>query len=122
MTGNINLIDVCFLQIYLTVFASFYLQETDFKEWKLVVQEIVRFLKADTAFMNIRPLRYSHFVDPHPDSIPHLPPSIARRNLRLRDVILSSYHTNEVFLSRFFFLVFCTKEITNSEFFTYPII
>ncbi|XP_041000767.1 protein SCAI homolog [Juglans microcarpa x Juglans regia] len=71
-------------------------QETDFKEWRLVVQEIVRFLKADTAFMNIRPLRYSLFVDPHPDSIPHLPPSIARRNLRLRDAILSSYHTNEV--------------------------
>lgn len=71
-------------------------QETDFKEWKLVVQEIVKFLKADVAFMNIRPLRYSLLLDPHPDSLPHVLPSVARRNLRLRDVILSSYHHNEV--------------------------
>lgn len=70
-------------------------QESDFKEWKLVVQEIVRFLKADAAFMNIRPLRYSLLLDPHPDSF-HVSPSVARRNLRLRDVILSSYHNNEV--------------------------
>ncbi|KAM1350925.1 hypothetical protein PS1_004802 [Malus domestica] len=41
-------------------------QETHFKEWKLVIQEIVRFLKADTAFMNIRPLRYSIVLDCHP--------------------------------------------------------
>ncbi|KAB1221387.1 Protein SCAI [Morella rubra] len=71
-------------------------QETDFKEWKLVVQEIVRFLKADTAFMNIRPLRYSPLVDPHPDSLPPVLPSVGRRNLRLQDAILSSYHNNEV--------------------------
>ncbi|WCJ27710.1 hypothetical protein M5689_009436 [Euphorbia peplus] len=68
-------------------------QETDFKEWKLVVQEIIRFLKADTAFMNIRPLRYSFVLDPHPDSLPRV---ATRRNLRLRDAILSSYHHNEV--------------------------
>ncbi|KAL0008288.1 hypothetical protein SO802_009790 [Lithocarpus litseifolius] len=71
-------------------------QETDFKEWKLVVQEIVRLLKADTAFMNIRPLRYSLVLDPHPDSLSHVPPSVPLRNLRLRDAILSSYHHNEV--------------------------
>ncbi|KAJ9185666.1 hypothetical protein P3X46_005266 [Hevea brasiliensis] len=68
-------------------------QETDFKEWKLVIQEIIRFLKADTAFMNIRPLRYSLVLDPHPDSLPRI---ATRRNLRLRDAILSSYHHNEV--------------------------
>ncbi|OAY41825.1 protein SCAI [Manihot esculenta] len=68
-------------------------QETDFKEWKLVVQEIIRFLKADTAFMNIRPLRYSLVLDPHPESLPRI---ATRRNLRLRDAILSSYHHNEV--------------------------
>ncbi|CAK7341739.1 unnamed protein product [Dovyalis caffra] len=68
-------------------------QETDFKEWKLVVQEIIRFLKADTAFMNIRPLRYSLVLDLHPDSLPRV---ATRRSLKLRDAILSSYHHNEV--------------------------
>ncbi|KAJ8771317.1 hypothetical protein K2173_026494 [Erythroxylum novogranatense] len=68
-------------------------QETDFKEWKLVVQEIIRFLKADSAFMNIRPLRYSLVLDPHPDSLPHV---ATKRNLKLRDAILSTYHHNEV--------------------------
>lgn len=69
-------------------------QDTDFKEWKLVVQELLRFLKADTPFLNLRPLRYSIVLDqPHPDSqiLPH-----AKRNLRLRDAVLSSYHHNEV--------------------------
>ncbi|KAL5549668.1 hypothetical protein UlMin_004899 [Ulmus minor] len=71
-------------------------QETDFKEWKLVVQELVRFLKADTDFMNIRPLRYSVVLDPHPDSLPQASTSVGKRNLRLRDAVLSSYHPNEV--------------------------
>ncbi|KAI9186834.1 hypothetical protein LWI28_021433 [Acer negundo] len=71
-------------------------QETDFKEWKLVVQEIVRFLKADTAFMNIRPSRYSPVLDTHPDALVHVSTSVTKRNLRLRDAILSSYHQNEV--------------------------
>ncbi|KAF7825941.1 protein SCAI [Senna tora] len=71
-------------------------QESDFKEWKLVVQEIVRFLKADTAFMNIRPLRYSVVLDPHPDTLQHVSPSITKRNLKLQDALLSSFHHNEV--------------------------
>lgn len=71
-------------------------QDTDFKEWKLVVQEINRFLKADTAFMNTRPLRYSLALDPNTDSLPRVAASITNRNLRLRDAILSSYHHNEV--------------------------
>ncbi|XP_050385337.1 uncharacterized protein LOC126801897 [Argentina anserina] len=71
-------------------------QETDFKEWKLVIQEIVRFLKADTAFINIKPLRYSIVLECHPDSLPHVSTLVARRSLRLRDAILSSYHHNEV--------------------------
>ncbi|KAM5550958.1 hypothetical protein ABKV19_027352 [Rosa sericea] len=71
-------------------------QETDFKEWKLVIQEIVRFLKADTAFMNIRPLRYSIVLECHPDSLPPVSTLVVRRSLRLRDAILSSYHHNEV--------------------------
>lgn len=71
-------------------------QDTDFREWKLVVKEIGRFLKADTTFMNIRPLRYSLVLDPHPDALPNVAAPTARRNLRLRDAILSSYHHNEV--------------------------
>ncbi|CAH8259186.1 unnamed protein product [Arabidopsis lyrata] len=67
-------------------------QETDFKEWKVVAQEIVRFLKSDTAFMNIRPLRYSLVLDPNLDAgTPR-----ASRSLRLTDAILSSYYYNEV--------------------------
>ncbi|KAK4416132.1 protein SCAI [Sesamum alatum] len=69
-------------------------QETDFKEWKLVIQEIVKFLKADTAFMNIRPLRYSVVLELHPDCLPHV--MDAKRKLRLRDALLCSYHPNEV--------------------------
>ncbi|XP_052170231.1 uncharacterized protein LOC127786690 isoform X2 [Diospyros lotus] len=69
-------------------------QETDFKEWKLVVQEIVKFLKVDTAFMNIRPLRYSLVLDLHPDFLPQV--AAAKRNLRLRDAMLTSYYPSEV--------------------------
>lgn len=69
-------------------------QDTDFKEWKLVIQEITKFLKVDTAFMNIRPLRYSLTLDLHPD---HLPPvASVKRKLKLGDAILCSYHPNEV--------------------------
>lgn len=59
-----------------------------------MVQEIVKFLKADTAFMNIRPLRYSVVLDLHPDSLP-----VAlggKRRLKLKDALLCSYHPNEV--------------------------
>ncbi|TMW87526.1 hypothetical protein EJD97_019827 [Solanum chilense] len=69
-------------------------QETDFKEWKLVVQEIVKFRKAYPAFMNIRPLRYSVVLDLHPDCLPQVVE--AKRKLRLRDALLCSYHPNEV--------------------------
>ncbi|KAL1546570.1 protein SCAI isoform X1 [Salvia divinorum] len=69
-------------------------QETDFKEWKIVIQEIMKFLKADTAFMNLRPLRYSVVLDLHPDCLPHV--TDVKRKLRLRDALLCSYHPNEV--------------------------
>ncbi|XP_057531519.1 uncharacterized protein LOC130809748 isoform X3 [Amaranthus tricolor] len=71
-------------------------QEVNFREWKLVVQEIVKFLKADTNFLNIRPLRYSLVLDPHPDTLPHVVSQNPKRNLKLRDAVLSSYHPNEV--------------------------
>ncbi|KAL5063294.1 hypothetical protein RYX36_025031 [Vicia faba] len=70
-------------------------QDSDFKEWKVVV-EIGRFLKADTAFMNVRPLRYSLVLDSHPDNLPHVPVAVVKRNLKLRDAVLSSFHHNEV--------------------------
>ncbi|GAB2270674.1 hypothetical protein Dimus_005546 [Dionaea muscipula] len=71
-------------------------QEANFKEWKAVLQEIVKFQKVDSAFMNIRPLRYSLVLDAHPDSIPLLSASNSKKNLRLQDGILCSYHPNEV--------------------------
>ncbi|KAM2547263.1 hypothetical protein PS2_018928 [Malus domestica] len=46
--------------------------------------------------MNIKPLRYSIVLDCHPDSLPHVSTAVAKRSLRLRDAILSSYHHNEV--------------------------
>ncbi|KAL7593441.1 hypothetical protein Lser_V15G31854 [Lactuca serriola] len=69
-------------------------QDTDFIEWKLVIQEITKFLKVDTALMNTRPLRYSLTLDVEPNSLPPVPNVI--RNLKLRDAILCSYHPNEV--------------------------
>eukprot|EP01018_Ginkgo_biloba_P034787 Gb_34688 [translate_table: standard] len=72
------------------------LVETDAKEWKRVVQEIVRFMKADTAFQNTRPLRYSVRLDPHPNSLPRVTSLEGRRALRLRDAVLTSYHHNEI--------------------------
>lgn len=67
---------------------------TDFKEWKLVIQELLRFLKADTGFLNLRPLRFSVVLDQFQSDSQNLPH--AKRNLRLRDAVLSSYHHNEV--------------------------
>ncbi|XP_068643492.1 uncharacterized protein [Aristolochia californica] len=70
--------------------------ETNFKEWKQVVQEIVRFLKVDTAFLNIRPLRYCLLFDSHPTSLPHVARFHSKRILRLQNAVLTSYHRNEV--------------------------
>lgn len=71
-------------------------QETNFKEWRLVVQEIVRFMKVDTAFMNVRPLRYSAMFDSHPASLPYVARFHAKRVLKFQDALLTSYHRNEV--------------------------
>ncbi|KAH7566872.1 hypothetical protein JRO89_XS08G0247200 [Xanthoceras sorbifolium] len=71
-------------------------RETNFREWKLVVQEIVRFMKADTAFTNIRPLRYCAMFDSHPTSLPYVARFHAKKVLKFKDAILTSYHRNEV--------------------------
>ncbi|KAM0879408.1 hypothetical protein ACQ4PT_034254 [Festuca glaucescens] len=72
------------------------LQESDYREWKHTVQEITRFLKADSPFMNMRPLRYSYAFDPPPDNLPTIPPTVKKRGLLLGDAILCSYYHNEV--------------------------
>lgn len=71
-------------------------QETDAKEWKRIVQEIIRFVKADTAFQNSRPLRYSVRLDPHPNSHPSVASLEGGQALKLRDALLTSYHHNEI--------------------------
>ncbi|KAL0378950.1 UNVERIFIED_CONTAM: protein SCAI [Sesamum radiatum] len=71
-------------------------RETNFKEWKLVVQEIVRFTKADPAFMNARPLRYTAMFDSYPASLPYVARFHAKRLLKFRDALLTSYRKNEV--------------------------
>lgn len=76
-----------------------------------MVQEIVKFLKADTNFLNIRPLRYSLVLDPHPDTLPHVSSQNPKRNLRLRDAILSSYHPNEVRFCSFFKYFACLPNV-----------
>ncbi|KAH7655558.1 Protein SCAI protein [Dioscorea alata] len=71
---------------------------TNFKEWKQMLQEIVRFLKADTSFANPRPLRYNVLFDSHPSSVPYITrlQAKARRVLALQEALLLTYHRNEV--------------------------
>ncbi|KAH0452008.1 hypothetical protein IEQ34_019307 [Dendrobium chrysotoxum] len=71
-------------------------QETSFKEWKQVLQEIFRFLKADTSFTNTRPLRYSLLFDAHPSSLPYIARLHKRRVLKLQDALLTSYRRTEI--------------------------
>uniref|UniRef100_A0A6M2EAR4 RGS domain-containing protein n=1 Tax=Populus davidiana TaxID=266767 RepID=A0A6M2EAR4_9ROSI len=71
-------------------------RETNFKEWKLVVQEIFRFMEVGTAFTNVRPLRYCALFDSHPASRPYLARFHARKIVKFRDALLTSYHRNEV--------------------------
>ncbi|XP_052878812.1 uncharacterized protein LOC108457720 isoform X2 [Gossypium arboreum] len=73
-------------------------RETNFKEWKLVVQEIVRFMNADTTFAiaSARPFRYSAIFDCHPNSVQYVARFHAKKVLKFRDAILMSYHRNEV--------------------------
>lgn len=76
----------------------FFFQETNFKEWKLVVQEIVRFMNVDTTFTigNARPFRYCAMLDCHPNSVPYVARFHAKKFVKFRDAILMSYHRNEV--------------------------
>lgn len=71
-------------------------QGADAKEWKVVVQEVIRFMKADAACELSRPLRYSVLLDSHPSSIPAVATMEDIKPLRLEDAILASYYHNEV--------------------------
>ncbi|KAF5960491.1 hypothetical protein HYC85_001700 [Camellia sinensis] len=66
------------------------------KKWKLVVQEIVRFMKVDTALIYLRPLRYCAKFDSYPASLPYVARFHATKVLKCRDALLTSYHRNEV--------------------------
>ncbi|XP_039036485.1 protein SCAI-like [Hibiscus syriacus] len=73
-------------------------RETNFKEWKLLVQEIVRFMNVDTNFTIpcARPFRYCTMFDCHPHSVPYVAGFHAKKVLKFRDAILMSYYRNEV--------------------------
>lgn len=71
------------------------MQGIDAKEWRVVVQEIVRFMKADAACDMSRPLRYSVLLDSHPSSIPVVEKLEGAKPLRLEDAILASYYHKE---------------------------
>lgn len=73
-------------------------RETNFKEWKLVVQEILRFMKVDTSFAikSARLIRYCSTIDSHPASLPYIARYHAKKVLKFRDAVLMSYHRNEV--------------------------
>lgn len=60
------------------------------------MQEIVRFMKVDTSFMNAQPLRYCVTFDSHPASLPYLTRFHAKKVLKFQDALLTSYHRNEV--------------------------
>lgn len=69
--------------------------DTTFKEWKVVMQEMVRFMKVDAPFSNTRPLRYCAMFDSYPSSLPYVARFHAKKVLKLRDALLMSYHRNE---------------------------
>ncbi|XP_031262592.1 protein SCAI homolog [Pistacia vera] len=71
-------------------------QETNFKEWKLVVNEILRFTKVDAAFTNMRPLRYCPTFDTQSTSLQYVARFHAKKVVKFKDAILTSYHRNEV--------------------------
>ncbi|CAI0422153.1 unnamed protein product [Linum tenue] len=71
-------------------------REASFKEWKLVVQEIVRFMEIETAYKSSRPVRYCALFDSHPASRPYVARFHAKKVLKFKNAILTSYHRNEV--------------------------
>ncbi|CAH9088273.1 unnamed protein product [Cuscuta epithymum] len=69
---------------------------TNFKEWKLVVNEIVRFTKVDLGSSAVRPLRFTATFDSYPLSQPYVARFHAKKVLKFQYAVLTSYHKNEV--------------------------
>lgn len=61
-----------------------------------MVNEILRFTKVDAAFTNMRPLRYCPTFDTHSASLQYVARFHAKKVVKFKDAILTSYHRNEV--------------------------
>ncbi|KAL5200840.1 hypothetical protein ABZP36_035194 [Zizania latifolia] len=70
--------------------------KTNFKEWKQVLQELGRFLKADGAYKGSRSLRYDNLFDSYPSNLASIARFHSKRVLKLKEAVLTSYHRNEV--------------------------
>ncbi|KAL5206603.1 hypothetical protein ABZP36_034812 [Zizania latifolia] len=70
--------------------------KTNFKEWKQVLQELGRFLKADGAYKESRSLRYDNLFDSYPSNLSSIARFHSKRVLKLKEAVLTSYHRNEV--------------------------
>ncbi|XP_024388949.1 uncharacterized protein [Physcomitrium patens] len=77
-------------------YARTFSEGTDAKDWKIVVQEIGRFMKADGACETSRSLRYCLLYDPHPSIISSVHKVEGKKPLHLKDSILASYYHHEV--------------------------
>ncbi|KAG9138510.1 hypothetical protein Leryth_012796 [Lithospermum erythrorhizon] len=69
---------------------------TSFKEWKLVLQEVIQFNRSNSLYLNTRPLRYSLLLDSYPSSQSYVNRFHSKKVLKFRDAVLTSYHKNEV--------------------------
>uniref|UniRef100_A0A453L0R5 Uncharacterized protein n=1 Tax=Aegilops tauschii subsp. strangulata TaxID=200361 RepID=A0A453L0R5_AEGTS len=70
--------------------------KTNFKEWKQVLQELDRFLKADGAYKGSRSLRYDNLFDSYASNLASIARFHSKRVLKLKEAVLTSYHRNEV--------------------------
>lgn len=72
-----------------------------------MLQEILRFTKADASFIIVRPLRFCALFDSYPSSLPYVARFHAKKVLKFRDALLTSYHKNEVTcLDTLFYAIF----------------
>uniref|UniRef100_A0A804UDW6 Protein SCAI n=1 Tax=Zea mays TaxID=4577 RepID=A0A804UDW6_MAIZE len=70
--------------------------KTNFKEWKQVLQELGRFLKADGAYKGSRSLRYDNLFDSYPSNLVSIARFHSKRVLKLKEAVLTSYRRNEI--------------------------
>ncbi|KAK3133590.1 hypothetical protein QOZ80_6AG0538400 [Eleusine coracana subsp. coracana] len=70
--------------------------KTNFKEWKQVLQELGRFLKADGAYKGSRSLRYDNLFDSYTSNLVSIARFHSKRVLKLKEAVLTSYRRNEV--------------------------